>query len=272
MNNIKTVLYKKLLPTILSRPCGRTIPIGDAAANVNCFFVAMDRDKKPYLKFVRIVGQNIECLEWDMREFKTPKQVSIDAINDYEVHITHYYGPNEIRFNGIFDYVLTKTFPFIYLKVHIFRILDKLNRHFFNKKKLVTKKRIELLTYLVQKYSPLIQHIDSVDLMTDLYSIRWVQHPEGDSRHKVLELYLESLVQTGELKKIAERYQLGPKALTTIEEYEEDERKHTENVKTQRNIFWVTVVIAILTLVQAGLIRLPTLIDLSVAPSYKTTK
>ena len=48
-----------------------------------------------------------------------------------------------------------------------------------------------------------------------------------------------------------------------IEEYEEQERKHTENVKMQRRMFYVAVAVAFLTVAQAGLIKLPTLLDLS---------
>ncbi len=38
-------------------------------------------------------------------------------------------------------------------------------------------------------------------LMTNLYSIRWVEHPARDDQKNKLRFYLDSLLETGELKK-----------------------------------------------------------------------
>lgn len=99
--------------------------------------------------------------------------------------------------------------------------------------------------------------------MTDLYTIKWVLHPQGEPQHQKLEFYLDSLVATGELEKVKNKYVVSGKALRTIEEYEEQERRHTENVKMQWRMFWLTLAIVVLTLVQAGLVKLPALIDLT---------
>lgn len=56
---------------------------------------------------------------------------------------------------------------------------------------------------------------------------------------------------------------VSPSALQTLERYEEDERRHAENVKIQGGILWLTLVIAFFTAVQAGLIKMPRLLDLS---------
>lgn len=104
---------------------------------------------------------------------------------------------------------------------------------------------------------------ESLDLMTDLYTIKWVLHPQGEPQHQKLEFYLDSLVATGELEKVKNKYVVSGKALRTIEEYEEQERRHTENVKMQWRMFWLTLAIVVLTLVQAGLVKLPALIDLT---------
>jgi hypothetical protein len=86
-----------------------------------------------------------------------------------------------------------------------------------------------------------------------------------EAQHQKVEFYLDSLVDTGELKKINYEYVLTGNALRAIEEYEEQERKHTESVKIQWRMFWLTLVIALLTFVQAGLVKMPALIDLSTA-------
>ncbi|MBU0965742.1 MAG: hypothetical protein KKA54_05100 [Proteobacteria bacterium] len=97
--------------------------------------------------------------------------------------------------------------------------------------------------------------------MTKLYSIRWVVHPSAPEQEKRLELHLESLVSSGELDKINREYVVTGKAIQTIEKYEEEERKHIEAVKLQKKMFWLTIFLAILAVVQAGIVKLPTILD-----------
>ena len=99
--------------------------------------------------------------------------------------------------------------------------------------------------------------------MTGLYSVKWIYHPDKESQRKRLTFHLDSLVDTGELRRVGLKYELTGEALKAIEIYEEQERKHTENVKIQRRMFWLTLAIVLLTGAQANLYKLPTLIDLS---------
>lgn len=78
-----------------------------------------------------------------------------------------------------------------------------------------------------------------------------------------MEFYLDSLVLSGELKRDSYNYVVTGLALRTIEAYEEQERKHTENVKMQWRMFWLALAVAAAAIVQAGLVKLPSLVDLS---------
>lgn len=51
------------------------------------------------------------------------------------------------------------------------------------------------------------------------------------------------------------------KAISTLERYEEEEWRHTEAVKLQKKMVWLTIILAFVAMIQAGLIRLPALID-----------
>ena len=93
--------------------------------------------------------------------------------------------------------------------------------------------------------------------------MRWFLHPQGEQQQQRLEFYLNSLVTTGELNMNGHKYVVTGQALRAIEEYEEQERKHTESVKMQWRMFWVALAVVALTGVQAGLVKLPTLLDLS---------
>lgn len=70
--------------------------------------------------------------------------------------------------------------------------------------------------------------------MTKLYSIKWVLHPEGDQQQEKLELYLDSLVKSGDLELINDEYVVTGNAIRTIKKFEEEERRHVENVKMQK--------------------------------------
>jgi hypothetical protein len=61
------------------------------------------------------------------------------------------------------------------------------------------------------------------------------------------------------------------KAITTIERYEEEERRHTEAVKLQKKMFWLTILLLFVATVQSGVIKLPTLLDFSGINSREST-
>jgi hypothetical protein len=52
------------------------------------------------------------------------------------------------------------------------------------------------------------------------------------------------------------------KAITTLERYEEEERRHIQAVKLQRKMLYLTFILILVGLLQAGVIKLPTIIDL----------
>ena len=131
-------------------------------------------------------------------------------------------------------------------------------------KKLITKDRIDLLRFMISdQIDRSDKGIHSLDLMTKLYSMKWVVHPEGDQQQEKLELYLDSLVKSEDLELINDEYVVTGNAIRTMGKFEEEERRHVENVKMQKRMLWLTFVIALVALIQAGVIKLPTLLDLS---------
>jgi hypothetical protein len=203
------------------------------------------------------------CLEWTGSSFDKPVDMELKAIESRDISITHFYGYSEVQYTGILDFTLGRTLFLPYFKIHLVRAIESADQYFFNKKKLLTKQRIDLLRFLVQRQLEGKPISSPIDLMTGLYSVKWVLHPDGDPQQERLRFYLDSLVDTGELRNIDHKYQLTGEALKAIEVYEEQERKHTENVKMQRRMLLLTLAIVFLTGAQAGLYKLPILLDLS---------
>lgn len=267
MNKIQTYLARSHLSRVLERPCETLVPrSGDRGARVNCFSVFIDRaDGEPYLLARTLDGDKLKCLEWNGSKYDIEREVDLRDVNGSAVTVTHFYGLSEVRYSGVLDLAIGRTFFGPYIKIHAVRTLSSIDQYFFNKKKLVTKQRIDLLKFLVAMHLDGKEEIHPISLMTGLYSIKWVMHPDRESQRRKLDFYLKSLVHTGELSAIDSGYKLTGHALRAIEDYEEQERKHTENVKIQRRVMWLTLAIALLTGAQADLYRFPTLVDFSSA-------
>lgn len=264
MNSFDLRLARIFLAKALHCPCPQLVPrSGHDGAKVKCFSIFIDKVGKPYLLVRSLSGDNLDCHEWSGQSFDKPLTVALSSIDASDVSITHFYGYSEVQYKGLLDFVLGRTFFLPYIRIHVERIVNDVDQYFFNKKKFFTRKRIELLKFLIQRRLDGIPSTGAIELMTDLYSLKWVLHPGKESQLKILNFYLDSLVDTGELRRNNHKYELTGEALKAIEIYEEQERKHTENVKIQRRMFWLTLTIVLLTGAQASLYKLPTLLDLN---------
>lgn len=232
---------------------------------MNCFVTAIDKGDDPYLIVQSLSNGKLGCIEWDGSSYTTAVDHPLDSFRLQDFRVTHYYGLSEVRYDGLVDLLVNRFTAWPYVKIHVVRSFARLDQYVFNKKKLVSKARNDLLKLLVDEALEGRTEHESLDLMTALYSIKWYSHPEGGAVHKRLAFYLDSLAETGELRKVSDRYVVTGHALRAIEEYEEQERKHTENVKMQWRTFWLALAVAALTVVQAGLVKLPALIDFTAA-------
>jgi hypothetical protein len=139
--------------------------------------------------------------------------------------------------------------------------LERAGTFLYNRRRIVLAQRLELLTFMIEQAAEGKDSFNSLDLMTDMHSIRWITHPNGESIRNRLELYLDALADTGELTKANGDYRLTGHALRLVEERSEQERKHKQGIKIQWLIALLAFVTAVLTIVQAGLVKLNPLLD-----------
>lgn len=270
MNPLSQRLTRIALTRALSRPCEARIPrSGARGAAVNCFTVAIDRGRDPYLIALSLERDQLSCIEWNGNEYVIPRTLALSDLTLRELRFTHYYGHSEVIYDGVLDFLWNRTIAWPYLKIHAVRRFSILEQYIFNKKKLVTQQRKGLLKVLLNRTLDGEAEHDPLELMTELYSIRWYSHPQGGDTRRRLEFYLESLVETGELRCANDTYTVTGQGVRALEEYEEQERKHAEGVKLQAKAFWVAVAVALLTVVQTGLIKLPPAIDLTPSATAK---
>lgn len=264
MNRWSLYLAKTLLSGVIHRACPSAVPrSGPEGELVDCFITKVCQGDEPLPVVLAIDGEILRCVAWDGDHYGRDEVLHLSELKFSQFDIVHFYGLSEVRYSGLLDLLIGRLTYWPYLKIHAVLLLSRINQYYFNKKKLITRRRIELLVFLVALHQQGQTRFDAIDLMTRLYSLRWIEHPDRDAAMRQLEFYLEALVETGELDKEDHQYRVTGFALRSIEEDEEYERKHGENVRLQRGMFWLTVAIAAFTAIQAGLVRLPTLLDLT---------
>lgn len=261
---ITKFLCRRLLPNLVARTCEMPIPrSGSKGEEVNCFVVYIEKNGGPHLFVTRVEGEDLICLGWDGTRFCHDVTIPLDEINFKDISVHHYYGLAQVRYTGIYDLAINRLTLWPYIKIHLTRVAERLGQHAFNKKKLVTKQKVDLLRVLLSRHLEGETSFDSLHLMSELYTTKWILHPDGDAQRRKLDLHLDALAHTGELQRQQDGYVLTGRALSAIEEYEEQERRYTENVMTQKRMVWLTLAIVLLTLVQAGVVKLPLLLDFS---------
>lgn len=266
-NVIRGWLYGWILPRILQKKCDPVISrSGKKGEAVNCYVIEIFRAGSPFFLARCMDGNIVKGQEWDGASYSNEKVFSLADFAAESVTITHYYGLTEIIYDNAFDFLWNYLTRLVYLKVRLYRHIDSTHQYFFNKRKLFTKKRMDLLQFMMEdQLDRSHAGVCALDLLAKIYSYRMFLHPSREKQLDRLKLYLESLVSSGELDERNGEYVVTGKAIATLERYEEEERRHTEAVKLQRQLVLLTVLIVVLAAVQSGIVRLPTLIDFAVS-------
>lgn len=131
---------------------------------------------------------------------------------------------------------------------------DRAEQKRFDKKALVKRDRTNVLRAFVEKTLQAGEfHAGPSLLMSELYTSRWVRHPEHERLLNHYDFILQSLEQSGDLKRATFGYEITPKAVTTLAAYEEDDRRHRDNWLQQVFIGILTAALIIIAIVQAGI-------------------
>lgn len=256
----------RLIDSVLKKPIPQNgvVRIGIGADLVNAKIIQFRRKNGgPWLIVERREGDDLICSTWNGDTHTGEDRYPIDGFRNDQFKIKHYYGSNTVYYDGLNDYARGHYFRTPYVLIHLQRIFERTGTFFYNRRRIVLGQRLELLTFMIEQAAEGKGSFSALDLMTDMHTIRWITHPNGESVRHRLQLYLDSLVDTGELKRVNRGYQLTGRALSLVEERSEQERKHKQSIKIQWLIVILALVTALLTMVQAGLIKLNPLLDLT---------
>lgn len=208
------------------------------------------------------------CLEGWKYNSKSEKhdiqtELATSDENLSRVTVTHYYKCETLEYESLFQLALLNFSGFDKFKVSAKALLNRIAQLIHNSKSVHIKTRYELLRFIVDKYC-IDRDFGLISLSTAIYTLRFFQHPQRPDVQKKLQLYLDSFVESGELKiKSNSLYKVTGKAIVTLEQFELEERRHADSLKVQGLVLVLTAVIALSAIVQAGIIKLKPLIDFS---------
>ena len=264
LSRIQKALVRKTVRYVLARRCPGTIPrSGDDGKAVDCYCAYVYVDGKPFSIVKDVDEFCVSGRAFDGNRFERELSVPLGSIKLSELRINHYYGLATIEYKGVIDFIVNALTGRKRAGVLLRRFADYVATAMLNKRRLVMLERHELLRFLVERTRKSGEtNIRSLDLMTEIYSIRWVLHPEGSAQEDYLTLLLDSFVDTGELKRVdVGEYSLQGMALATLNDFEREQRKHQDSLSIQRRLVILTAFIALFTAVQAGVIKFEPIFD-----------
>lgn len=237
---------------------------------VNCYTTTLRDGEEPNLVLLAMNGKKVEAQKYDGERYSIPTTLTLEDIAPDQLLVTHYYGLDEVRYEGASAVALGLWTGWPYLVIHLRRVRDSFAQRLFNRRTLEVRRRLDVLRDVLDATMAETDSVDALDLMTAKYGYRWAGHPGWAAHKTVLERHLEMLSQSGELEKVGHSFKPTGLALKTLEDAEDEDRKHSANLRVQLLLAVLTFVSAAMAAAQAGLLKLPTLLDLSSGPPSTT--
>lgn len=249
MGMIRDFFAARALRFALRRPAPERIPRTlPRAQDVNCFVAQIgDGDEKwPFLADSSD-SNGLHGRWWSGAAYDLPGCLSFSSIGSRRIEITHYIGLYEFTHTSPVNFLASELLGVPWLSI----AKDKVDQALFNKRRLVRADRINVLRITLEESIRRREFsISSSNLMSLLYSNRWIFHPDKDSLLRYCSFLLGSLASSGDLVDRQGSFTLAPKALVTISEYEEDHRRHRDQLIQQWILAGLTVALVVVGVAQ----------------------
>lgn len=184
---------------------------------------------------------------WSGEKEHTDVCIPFSLLKDEALDITHFFGAYDLKYKSLTSYFFSGVLPVDRCKIW----LGKLDQFLFNRKGLIRSERIDTLKLILERT---IENrnfkLNEISLATMLHTQKWVFHPDKERQLSYGKLLLESLVESGELIKERYEYKLSAKALITISDYEDESKRHNQNLAQSKSMKWLTIVLIIVAIAQ----------------------
>lgn len=221
----------------------------------------------------RLAGWNghealLEKFNDESNKFDNKQHVNIGLLENMQEEILHHRRFGVVRFSHILAFSFSHYTRFQYLKTAINRLKGQLMSQLFAKTELKSRDRMALLNLLVNAYirqrpSHYYAGISTEEVIALLYGELWYRHIRNEEFRRKITLLLQSLVISEDLSINNGRYFVKPQSINSIVEFEKDERRNKQQIKMQRNIVRLMIIITASTLmVTLALLSLAGIVDL----------
>ncbi len=265
MHRIDEALLRYFIPRLLERSCPELVRrSGPEAMKTNCFNLFIPKGKRPSKVLQRVSGTTVHVLEFDGNRHVVPATLEMGDIDPETIEVTHYYGMDEVRYEGIRHVALGLGTKWPYAWFHYLRLKNALGQHRFNSRPLTVGERPDILRDVVAATAHGTDAVDSLDLMSFRYGDRWADHPGWKEYQQRLDKQLAFLAESGELS-TSDHFKYRPTGLgaRVVDERKDASRKHGSNWWVQVVLGAVAVVGLVFLAAQAGVVKLPTMLDLT---------
>jgi hypothetical protein len=171
------------------------------------------------------------------------------SIKDANFEFTHFIGPYDFPYSNITAFLFAEVFGFH--RYFIYR--NRVEQYFFNKKRLARTERIDALRTIVERsLNNRGYNASVVGFLGEIHTNKFFHHPDKDLQLAYIRLLLDSLADSGDLIKDRDgmSYKVGSRALTTLAQYEEDNRRHHDSVKMQWILAGLTFALVVVGIIQ----------------------
>ena len=230
----------------LRRPMPERLTYGDKRNN-NYQVRLGDRDEDFVFSPKKLLPEGLEG--WCYIDGKSGTDASLPNIQipKLKFNIVHHYKELTIATASPALFITQRLVRYPFFTAWLHRIAQFL----FNRRRLARQDRIAILRYIFDRTIEKPDYrTSSLDLPSRIYGMRFWGRDDHDSHLSYYRIVLDSLLESGDLRKVEHGYALSPKAVATLDAHETQQERHSDNIRIQRTIAAITVVLAILSAAQ----------------------
>jgi hypothetical protein len=249
--SFRTRLIRYAVRLANRHPLPKRIPLSDREKVVARKYAGAYLTQKGKRRFY---AETVTPTGIDGRWFETPdapsvpKSVTNEELDGFDVQFSQYYAEAEFDYTSAFEFVVWQWLGLPWLVLQKGRLLQWLH----NRRKLATEARMAVLKRFLEHTQEDNDYKTGIDrYLTELYGPRWQGHEDSLKVYYFHELLFKSLVQTGELNVQNGTYEITPKAVVTLESFEEADKRHREMARLQLVLIIVTGALVVIGFAQA---------------------
>lgn len=195
-------------------------------------------------------AKGVVGIHFNSKNEKVEGTISNENLLNYSFFNQHYYRGFNIITNSCITFLLYRYFFIDYLTVKN----ENIAQYLYNRKKLSRIQRMEVLSLIVKNtINDANYKITTDKLIGELYSIRFIFHPQQESLSNYYNLILESLVSDHCLEKSKYSYKLSPEGMAGLIKFETEEQRFKQALWHNRMLAALTFGLVVTGIVQAAL-------------------